>query len=88
MDKLLISSVCLLFLVGVIGTVSAYPYSYYYSNSNSYYYDGNQVSKKIPALGYVLGDEGGGSYFGKQLLRDLLYKDLFHQKIKSTNTRF
>ena len=32
--------------------------------------------ESIPALGYILGDEGGGAYFGKKLLADFLYNKL------------
>jgi N-acetylglucosamine kinase-like BadF-type ATPase len=46
------------------------------TGSNSCYYDGETVSEVLPALGYILGDEGSGSYFGKQLLADYLYKRL------------
>jgi hypothetical protein len=34
------------------------------------------VSEEIPALGYILGDEGSGSFFGKQLISNFLYKRL------------
>lgn len=44
------------------------------TGSNSCYFDGTKVSEKIPALGYILGDEGSGSYFGKRLLSDFLYQ--------------
>jgi N-acetylglucosamine kinase-like BadF-type ATPase len=30
----------------------------------------------VPALGYILGDEGSGSYFGKKLLSSYLYHKL------------
>ncbi len=46
------------------------------TGSNSCYFDGDKVSEVIPALGYILGDEGSGSYFGKQLLASFLYKKL------------
>jgi N-acetylglucosamine kinase-like BadF-type ATPase len=45
------------------------------TGSNSCYYDGNDVYEEIPSLAYILGDEGSGSWYGKQLLRDFLYKD-------------
>ena len=32
--------------------------------------------KNVPSLGYILGDEGSGAYFGKQLLKDFLYLNL------------
>ncbi len=46
------------------------------TGSNSCYYDGKEVSETIPALGYILGDEGSGSYFGKKLLASYLYNHL------------
>jgi N-acetylglucosamine kinase-like BadF-type ATPase len=46
------------------------------TGSNSCYYDGVSVSERVPALGYILGDEGSGSYFGKKLIADYLYKRL------------
>jgi glucosamine kinase len=46
------------------------------TGSNSCYYNGREVHEEIPALGYILGDEGSGSYFGKFLLSHLLYKKL------------
>jgi N-acetylglucosamine kinase-like BadF-type ATPase len=42
------------------------------TGSNSGYYDGQQIVQHTPALGYVLGDEGGGAYLGKLLVGDLL----------------
>lgn len=46
------------------------------TGSNSCYFDGTTVFEEVPALGYILGDEGSGSYFGKQLLAAFLYKKL------------
>lgn len=46
------------------------------TGSNSCYYDGHKVSEQVPALGYILGDEGSGSYFGKKIVADFLYKRL------------
>ena len=46
------------------------------TGSNSCYFDGKNVSEEIPALGYILGDEGSGSFFGKQLISNFLYKRL------------
>lgn len=46
------------------------------TGSNSCYFDGETIYEEIPALGYILGDEGSGSYFGKQLLSNFLYKKL------------
>lgn len=44
------------------------------TGSNSCYYDGQSVYEEIPSLAYILGDEGSGSWYSKQVLRDYLYK--------------
>lgn len=44
------------------------------TGSNSCYYDGETVFEEIPALDYILGNEGGGTHFGRVLLADYLYK--------------
>ena len=46
------------------------------TGSNSCYFDGVSVSEVVPALGYILGDEGSGTYFGKKLLSAFLYHQL------------
>ncbi len=46
------------------------------TGSNSAYFDGEKIHEEVPALGYILGDEGSGAYFGKQLLSRYLYKQL------------
>ncbi|MFN8310101.1 MAG: hypothetical protein U0T73_09070 [Chitinophagales bacterium] len=46
------------------------------TGSNSCVFDGKQIDNSVPALGYILGDEGSGSYFGKQLLTAFLYGEL------------
>ena len=43
------------------------------TGSNSCFFDGKNLFEVRPALGYILGDEGSGSYFGKKLLIDFLY---------------
>jgi glucosamine kinase len=43
------------------------------TGSNSCLFDGENLSEVVPALGYILGDEGSGSYFGKQLISSFLY---------------
>jgi len=44
------------------------------TGSNSCYFDGQNAIENVPALGYILGDEGSGSYFGKIMLSEWLYK--------------
>ena len=46
------------------------------TGSNSCLFDGTTVSEEVPALAYVLGDEGSGSWFGKKLLAGFLYGQL------------
>jgi len=56
------------------------------TGSNSCHFDGDIVREEVPALAFILGDEGSGSYFGKKLLADYLYKKLpaeMSQKLKS-----
>ncbi len=46
------------------------------TGSNSCFYDGSELSEQVPALGYVLGDEGSGAWLGKKLVTLYLYKQL------------
>jgi glucosamine kinase len=46
------------------------------TGSNSCHFDGELLTEEIPALGYILGDEGSGSYFGKKLLSAFLCAQL------------
>ncbi len=43
------------------------------TGSNSCYFDGKKLHEKNYGLGYVLGDEGSGSYYGKKLVTQFLY---------------
>lgn len=46
------------------------------TGSNACFYDGYSIVQGAPALGYVLGDEGSGTYLGKRIIRDYLYQRL------------
>lgn len=46
------------------------------TGSNSCYYDGRNLRAGIPALGYILGDEGSGAYIGRRLVGDILKNQL------------
>lgn len=46
------------------------------TGSNSCFFDGKNIYEEVPALAYILGDEGSGSYFGKILLKKFLYHQL------------
>lgn len=43
------------------------------TGSNSCFYDGKTVHELNHGLGYILGDEGSGTFFGKKLLSRFLY---------------
>ena len=58
------------------------------TGSNSCYFDWNEVSEVIPALGYILGDEGSGSYFGKRILADYIYERLPKELQKDFRGRY
>ena len=46
------------------------------TGSNSCEYDGKQIVKNVPPLGFILGDEGSGAVLGKILVGDLLKNQL------------
>ncbi len=46
------------------------------TGSNSCLYDGENIVKNVPALGYILGDEGSGAVLGKRLVADVLKNQL------------
>jgi glucosamine kinase len=62
------------------------------TGSNTCLYDGKWVEKNIDSLGYLLGDEGSGSYIGKKIVKEFmrgylpddLEKD-FKERYKLTN---
>jgi N-acetylglucosamine kinase-like BadF-type ATPase len=43
------------------------------TGSNSVYFDGNEIHQNNYGLGYVLADEGAGTYLGKKLITNYLY---------------
>ena len=43
------------------------------TGSNSCYYNGKRIVKNSPGLGFILGDEGAGSYLGKKVVQYYLY---------------
>ena len=46
------------------------------TGSNCCYFDGQKITDTIGGMGYVVGDEASGAYFGKRLLRDYSYEKL------------
>lgn len=49
------------------------------TGSNSCFYDGKQIAWQVPALGFILGDEGSGANLGKRLVSDILKNQLDDQ---------
>lgn len=46
------------------------------TGANSCLYDGQTITDNVPPLGYILGDEGSGTYIGKELLNRHLKRDM------------
>ncbi|KAF0130561.1 MAG: hypothetical protein FD155_1371 [Bacteroidetes bacterium] len=46
------------------------------TGSNSCLYDGKTIIQNVRSLGYMLGDEGSGTFIGKKLLTQWLYGNL------------
>ena len=47
------------------------------TGSNSCFYDGNSIlPDKVPAGGFILGDEGGGAVLGRKFLSDFIKRQL------------
>ncbi len=65
-------------LISILGT-----------GSNIAFFDGEEIHKCKQGLGYILGDEGSGTYFGKKLVTAFLYesmpKDLYSDFKESYN---
>lgn len=52
------------------------------TGSGSCYYNGEEIAKMNPGLGYVLGDEASGAYLGRKLLQYYLYNS-FDEELKA-----
>jgi glucosamine kinase len=48
------------------------------TGSNISFFDGEDIHSGKHGLGFVLGDEGGGTWFGKTLITDFLYGNMPH----------
>ena len=46
------------------------------TGSNISYFDGTEIHSGKHGLGYILGDEGSGTYFGRKLITGYLYKSM------------
>jgi len=46
------------------------------TGTNSCYFDGKKISRHSTSLGYLLGDEGSGTWLGRELIRAFAYNEL------------
>ena len=51
------------------------------TGSNSCFYDGKEIIENAPSLGFLLGDEASGNYFGKKLLT-LYFNNVMPEDLK------
>ena len=58
------------------------------TGSNACYFDGDIVRQEVPALDYILGDEGSGAWYGRKLLNAFLYKRLPEDLQKNFEDRY
>jgi len=58
------------------------------TGSNISYFDGENIFEGQHGLGFILGDEGSGSWFGKVLITDYLYGQMPAEIRKAFNAEF
>ena len=58
------------------------------TGANSCYYNGKKIVKNSPGLGYILGDEGSGSYLGKKVIQYYLYNTFDEDLMYRFNKQF
>jgi glucosamine kinase len=63
-------------IVGILGT-----------GSGSCQYDGENIIKNIPSLGFILGDEGSGAWLGKKMVTDYLRGHMPKKCIETINQK-
>ncbi|MBV6641495.1 MAG: N-acetylglucosamine kinase [Cyclobacteriaceae bacterium] len=64
-------------MVGILGT-----------GANLCEYNGDKITGRIPPLGYILGDEGGGSYMGRKMLARYLRGQFSDELLAEISTYF
>jgi glucosamine kinase len=58
------------------------------TGSNTCFFDGKDIAPVRHGLGYIIGDEGSGSYYGKKLLSAYLYKIMPADLAKSFSDQY
>lgn len=64
-------------LAGILGT-----------GSNCCIFDGEKIIEEFPTSGYILGDEGGGVFMGKKLLKDFIEERMPSDVRQSFDVRY
>ena len=57
------------------------------TGSNSCLWDGHKIVKNVPSVGYLLGDEGSGTYIGMKILKGILEEKAPTEIIKKFHER-
>lgn len=52
------------------------------TGSNSGYYNGEEIAHQNPSLGYIIGDEGSGTFLGKKVLQ-YYYYNTFDEELRA-----
>ncbi|KHJ37590.1 hypothetical protein PBAC_21830 [Pedobacter glucosidilyticus] len=58
------------------------------TGSNLSFFDGSNLHDGLHGLGYILGDEGSETYFGKNLITDFLYKKMPDDLAEKFNAKY
>jgi N-acetylglucosamine kinase-like BadF-type ATPase len=58
------------------------------TGSNSCSYDGEKITDNVANLGWILADEGSGTYMGKRLIFDYFRKEMPESLAKQFHARF
>ncbi|MEI6088073.1 MAG: N-acetylglucosamine kinase [Bacteroidota bacterium] len=58
------------------------------TGSNSCFFNGRKIIKNSPGIGFILGDEGSGSYLGKKVIQYYLYQTFDEELMTSFEKRF
>ena len=58
------------------------------TGSNSCEYDGTLITDNVPAMGFLIGDEGSGSAIGRRLVRAWIYREMPQSLAEAFMKRF
>lgn len=56
------------------------------TGANVAYYNGVDIIRETPSLGYVLGDEGSGAHLGREFVRRFMYKEFPEDLMQAIGT--